>query len=549
MTANPIIYSHSNRYKYIMTPRQATSLLFVLFLGIIMTGQVPAYGQRTVVVEPTAFGILNTVIAGDTTATGERTDENTVYVLRRGATYLLSASIENRGYPLTIVAEDGDGPRPILRPGVDLTGQAARAFRLRDDFTIRDVYVTHVNDAGGLQSNMFRISADNVRIVIENCYLDYEQQSFFRIDSDSVKLYIRDTIARNSGLAASPGNGRIIDTRGNIVDTLFVENNTFYNLTNQVLLTGTGVGGLMNYIHFNHNTMYNIGNTALDINRSKEAVVTNNLILNAGFLGDRQEADGEEQVLDPIISIDSLGLPDFPEENRSILIANNNFFFDQEYISLIEATDSVDVLPLFTAIDSVFINAGIATVTGNIIEDVDFTAGPGLVTAYLTDRLTNPANENPPSFAYDPDGANVPGEGSLDFTYSPTFTSNASSLSGQPLGDLNWFGIEIIEVSVDGPGIVPESFKLLGNYPNPFNPTTNVVFELTEPSEVKVTVYDLLGREVLSTFPQQFSGSGTQQIYVDASSLSSGMYLYRVTASSIGREHSFVHDGRMVLLK
>lgn len=102
---------------------------------------------------------------------------------------------------------------------------------------------------------MFRISADNVRIVIENCYLDYEQQSFFRIDSDSVKLYIRDTIARNSGLAASPGNGRIIDTRGNIVDTLFVENNTFYNLTNQVLLTGTGVGGLMNYIHFNHNTM------------------------------------------------------------------------------------------------------------------------------------------------------------------------------------------------------------------------------------------------------------------------------------------------------
>lgn len=526
--------------------RRALELVFVI-LVLALPSQV--YAQRTVLVEPSSFGALNIAIDSDTTASGARVDSNTVYVLRRGATYLLNGSVENRGYPLRIVAEDGDGARPILQPGVDITGAASRAFRLRGDFYLRDVYVTHINDIGSLQSNMFRISADDVRIEIENCYLDYEAQSFFRIDSEGIKLYVRNTVARNSGLAASPGNGRIIDTRGNAVDTLYVENNTFYNLTNQVLLTGLGSGGVMNYVKFNHNTMYNIGNTAIGLNRSIEAEVTNNIIMNAGFLGDPVESQSEEPLFEAIISIDSLGVPELSEADRRIIIRNNNIFLDPAYEALIDAADSVEVMPLFTAKDSLFINAGTAVVSGNVSENIVFSDGPGLVTTYAADRFANPANENPPDFADDDDGPTTLGPGNRVFSYADTFVSNSSSQSGQPLGDLNWFGLDIIEVANEQNASIPAGFTLLGNYPNPFNPTTHVIFEITEPLEITLQVYDVLGRTVLSMPAQFFAAPGQHQIQINAGDLSSGIYLYRLASVRGAGGENGSRMGRMLLVK
>lgn len=532
-----------------MGPVNYRRVLELVFVILVLTLPSKVYAQRTVLVEPSSFGALNIAIDSDTTATGARVDSNTVYILRRGATYLLNGSVENRGYPLKIVAEDGDGARPILQPGVDITGAASRAFRLRGDFHLQDVYVTHINDIGSLQSNMFRISADDVRIVVENCYLDYEAQSFFRIDSEGIKLYVRNTVARNSGLAASPGNGRIIDTRGNAVDTLYVENNTFYNLTNQVLLTGLGSGGVMNFVKFNHNTMYNIGNTAIGLNRSIEAEVTNNIIMNAGFLGDPVESQSEEPLFEAIISIDSLGVPELSEDDRRIIIRNNNIFLDPAYEALINAADSVEVMPLFTAKDSLFINAGTAVVSGNVSENIVFSDGPGLVTTYAADRFANPANENPPDFADDDDGPTTLGPGSRVFSYADTFVSNSSSQSGQPLGDLNWFGLDIIEVANERDAVIPVGFTLLGNYPNPFNPTTNVVFEIAEPLEMTLQVYDVLGRTVLSMPAQFFATPGQHQIQVNAGDLSSGIYVYRLASVRGAGGANGSRMGRMLLVK
>ena len=91
------------------------STIFSL-LSMFMLLPALVLAQRTVVIEPTAFGILNDTIDGDTTGTGERVDVNTVYVLKRGqdSYYVLSRSIENR-FPLTIIAEEGTGER--LRVG------------------------------------------------------------------------------------------------------------------------------------------------------------------------------------------------------------------------------------------------------------------------------------------------------------------------------------------------------------------------------------------------------------------------------------------------
>lgn len=78
----------------------------------------------------------------------------------------------------------------------------------------------------------------------------------------------------------------------------------------------------------------------------------------------------------------------------------------------------------------------------------------------------------------------------------------------------------------------PSTFELDQNYPNPFNPTTNIRFSLSEASNVTVKIYDVMGREVASVANAEQFTSGSHTITFDASNLSSGMYIYRVTLAN-----------------
>jgi len=74
---------------------------------------------------------------------------------------------------------------------------------------------------------------------------------------------------------------------------------------------------------------------------------------------------------------------------------------------------------------------------------------------------------------------------------------------------------------------LPSETELMNNYPNPFNPTTNFRFRLAETGFTKLTIYDLTGRKI-ATVVQQLLSSGSHQFTWDASSLSSGAYVYRL---------------------
>ncbi len=94
---------------------------------------------------------------------------------------------------------------------------------------------------------------------------------------------------------------------------------------------------------------------------------------------------------------------------------------------------------------------------------------------------------------------------------------------------------------------VPARFVVRGNYPNPFNPTTQLVFDLPESADVQVSVYDLLGRRVLHVPAQAYSAGSEHRIQVDAGSLASGAYLYHIQADMA--RGSEIKIGRMTLLK
>ncbi|NOS86068.1 MAG: T9SS type A sorting domain-containing protein, partial [Ignavibacteria bacterium] len=79
---------------------------------------------------------------------------------------------------------------------------------------------------------------------------------------------------------------------------------------------------------------------------------------------------------------------------------------------------------------------------------------------------------------------------------------------------------------------VPSEFKLYQNYPNPFNPETNIKFDIPGDAEVKIAVYDMLGREV-QVIANEFKIAGSYEMSFDASHLSSGTYFYKLTAGSL----------------
>ena len=94
---------------------------------------------------------------------------------------------------------------------------------------------------------------------------------------------------------------------------------------------------------------------------------------------------------------------------------------------------------------------------------------------------------------------------------------------------------------------LPTEFALLGNYPNPFNPSTRIAFDLPETAQVSVTVFDLLGRSVLTLPAQELEAGQARSIELNASSLSSGNYFYRVIATGASGRH--IESGRMLLIK
>jgi len=88
-------------------------------------------------------------------------------------------------------------------------------------------------------------------------------------------------------------------------------------------------------------------------------------------------------------------------------------------------------------------------------------------------------------------------------------------------------------------GVLPAKFSLEQNYPNPFNPTTNFEFRISSFDMVKLTVFDVLGREV-STLVDKELHPGIYHVSWDASNRPSGVYYYRLSAGSFSEMKTMV---------
>jgi hypothetical protein len=139
--------------------------------------------------------------------------------------------------------------------------------------------------------------------------------------------------------------------------------------------------------------------------------------------------------------------------------------------------------------------------------------------------------------------------GNTDSTSIP-FLSGSFTLSKGPhtiavtAGHINLdYAILVAEMTGINDGIMsPSNYALEQNFPNPFNPTTQINFSLAKSSNVELSIYNILGQKVMTLVNGTMSG-GVHSVQFNASRFASGVYIYRISAGE------FKMSKKMVLLK
>ncbi len=142
-------------------------------------------------------------------------------------------------------------------------------------------------------------------------------------------------------------------------------------------------------------------------------------------------------------------------------------------------------------------------------------------------------------------------------TTNNTVIHNATNLSGSQNGCVDILGGNILKTRPNlfmrwfpiPTGIhgsvgtnIPDGFKLYQNFPNPFNPSTNIKYQIPKNSFVTLKVFDILGREI-STLVNENLNAGEYIISFSGENLSSGMYFYKISSDE------FTDVKKMILLK
>jgi hypothetical protein len=105
------------------------------------------------------------------------------------------------------------------------------------------------------------------------------------------------------------------------------------------------------------------------------------------------------------------------------------------------------------------------------------------------------------------------------------------------------------ETEFEDEDAMPVAAKLYQNYPNPFNPSTTIAFRLREASMVNIGVYNMLGQQVATLLSGEELDEGFNEVEFSGLDLASGVYFYRVDATSLENGARTVETMKMMLLK
>ncbi len=508
---------------------------------IVMIASAATFAQmRQVVIENSGMlDCIQDAITADLAANGEDVVNNTKYILRRGETYVHSTQYQP-SHKVWLEAEPGDGPLPRIL-GVNTGGEAPRLVRSTNSMTFIGIRFEGLDSDGNHTDNApLRQRGSGTTLTAKNCIFSDHRLEVGRVDGIEQKWHFENNLVVKNFQKNFWDKGYTFSFSNNKTDSFIVKNNTFYNSTCGLFHSDASNGG--KYIEFSQNTLHNLGglyqgyvyqnqyNAALvNLGPFQNILCQDNLIIDCMTFGY------------PAVWADNLSIinVDLTDSTESIIVRNNNIWRDPEFAAL--NPDTLIMVKWFDADLASLIGDGSAV--GFISEPVAFNKVPSV--APMKDAVS--AYFSAPDAMFNPDLIALdesidPAE--VDYGYTAKLSPTVSTTGG-PLGAARWYaGVKVGVQSEKAPTV--ESFALRGNYPNPFNPSTAIRFDLPKDANVHVQVMNLRGQVVYQS-PETLMSAGSRELHIDASDWTSGVYVYQVSAFDGRTNHTA--SGRMLLLK
>jgi Secretion system C-terminal sorting domain len=527
---------------------------------------------------------LDEIINQDTTSTGLQAHSG-YKLVSRDTTYLFLGPVSVKSN-LTVVGVLGsDGRPPCIQPGVLGDGSIpAYLFVMNGSHTIgtfKNLYITGLavnNSISELivnnQGSLIELSADYIKLYVDNVIFEDYPTSMISYSGNWDDIFVTNCKFRNGVSATAWYSGEAVRNKFNtaITDSIVMKYNTVFCINSYA--AGPVTVTLCKYFEFTHNNvLYNFQNPFWIFNVTDAKV--NNNIFYANWVGGMTITEYEglwdqlwSKEVGSIIDLDTLdiakdsvfnptdyGKPDFrmlSEAKRTIEVKNNVCFWPKIVTDFWTAWNDT------AHVDSIYTPTWMNTRTngmfsdkthwpnlvesGNLNVDPGFGAsidqvmlnntgnGAGLI-QYFIDIRTNVASTNIYGYKLQSISGNNwipqwPLPEITDMKYSNTALLTGGT-DGKPIGDPYWFyGVTGIH---DASQSVPNQFALYNAYPNPFNPSTKIKFNIGQAGNVSLKIYNVMGQLVKTVIDNAYKNSGQFEYSVKMDNLTSGIYFYTLT--------------------
>ncbi|MGB2866834.1 MAG: T9SS type A sorting domain-containing protein [Bacteroidota bacterium] len=547
-------------------------LLLVLLLPCVSSGQ----EAPLVLPDWTASGnqYLNAQIAADTAANGWVA--NRVYVLNRNGIYYVNALFRVDAGRTLKIRSDYDGskhykPTIYLYPtgtGGNPQNPPGNFIDLRGNLYLKNIMLSGYfepvdSNLNNLQGGLINIPAAGVgaNMYIDSCILKSSNGNHIRTDGAPGTVKVTNTIIGDMGFLgrSNLGAGKGIDLRNVSVDTCIFQNCTFVNWQDRIIRHFQSTAPIK-YLRFDHNTLVNgmSYHGMLSLGKvGNRAFITNNLFIDPFSLGNDTDATRQAEFTDSGEK-DAFGNPRMtwvisaPNDTTRWWVNNNYYAISDSGQAFYNQFQSAGVTgegtPLTYNINARLNAVGQDTTTTFRKITLTLTKTPTLMNVMNRwYRATNGGNKTKATtnftqsatkghWLYDYDRKLVEYYyDTLNCTYSTGSQAYTGAQGGYPVGDLNWFPSKKALWAADAVSDVPAAsappaeYSLNQNYPNPFNPATTIMYTVPKVSNVRLELFDMLGRKV-ATLVNEMKQPGEYHVAFDASRLPSGIYIYRLSA-------------------
>ncbi|MFH0990579.1 MAG: T9SS type A sorting domain-containing protein [bacterium] len=545
-------------------------LFLFLLLPVMLFGQELRLAPYTV-----SNQYLNQQIAADTAANGKLA--NRVYVLQRGGLYLSNAVFTNTGnWTLRLKANDSSTTKkPVIMlfptgAGTTPWNPPGNLFQLNGSLIMKNLQVSGYyelvdSNRWNMQGALINIPStqSGLSITIDSCILSNSNGNHIRTDGASKAIKITNSVFANMGYLgrSNLGAGKAIDLRDVSCDSLIMTNNTFVNWLDRIVRhypAGSATSTKpLEYFVFDHNTLVNgmsyHGILSLGTVGWK-TYITNNLFIDPFGLGEDVDSIRQAEFI-PSGEKDAVGrsrmtwIFTYPNTTTSWIISNNYYAISDSgqafYNQFASAGVKGEGSPL-----TWHLNGRLGADSAKAFTKVSLQLNkiPKLMAQLMRwyrDPSGGKKSKNTPGAwtygtATDPNDFDRKGyawlRDSLNCAYPTAAAVYTAGTGAYPVGDLNWFPTKLAAWLANPPSAVeqvntvPTSFALEQNFPNPFNPSTRIAYSIMKNSQVKLEVFDLLGRQV-ATLVNESQKPGEYAVSFDGSGLTSGFYIYKLSTA------------------